>query len=69
MQVLLEGRDRGFDDQVVLTSDARSPQDETDCARSPAIDQELTWLDHLGIGHLRIGDRDPLDVEVGREDH
>ena len=69
LQRLLQRRDAGIDDDVVLLAPAGAPDDQADGAGAPAVDQHLARLHHDGVGDRRIGDGDAGDVEVGRQHH
>ena len=67
LEPLLEGRDAGIDDDVVLPAIGGAPDDETHRAWSFAVDQHFSRLNNDRVSNGRICHRNPRDVEVGGE--
>ena len=68
LQLLLQRRDRLFDDDVVLGATGVTPDDQADRARRFPVDQDLARRNDRRLRHRRIGHRDAGDVELGRQD-
>jgi hypothetical protein len=68
VNLLLERAHRLLHDHVVLDALGRAPDDEADRAGGASVDEDLARPDDDRVSDLGIGDRDPRDVELGRDD-
>ena len=68
-ELLLQRRDPRFDDDVVLSTHAGTPQDQTDRPRRSTVDQYLAGLNDACISDVGVGDGKADDVKVGRKNH
>ena len=67
-QLLLEHRDGGLDDQVVVLSLGAAPHNQADRARCLAINEDFARLDDHRVRYSGVRDSDSSDLEIGTND-
>ena len=67
LQLLLQRRDAGFDDDVVLRAAPSTPQMIRLTVPAPCRRSGSRAADHDGVGDGRVGDGDARDVEIRRQ--